>query len=861
MGVVYRAEQVALRRAVALKVIASAFVTSELLRRFEHEAATLARLKHPGIAQIYEAGIARDANSGGTIPFFAMELIEGGLPLDRFAEAGHLSTRKRLELLAKVCDAVQYAHQQGIIHRDLKPANVLVTQTGEPKVIDFGVARTTNSDVNVTTMHTDVRQLIGTLAYMSPEQAGGETEEIDTRSDVYALGVIAYQLLAGRLPYELGKRMIHDAVRVIREDEPSRLSSIDKTFRGDVETIVAKALDKQKDRRYSSAADFAADVRRYLSDQPITARPAGTWYGLKKFARRNRALVGGIVATFVMLLLGLTASTLLAIRATRQERIAESRRIEAEQQRAEADRQRTQAVTQAQTAREVSDFLVGMFEKVSPEQAMGRTITAVEAVSGAVDELSSRLNDRDEVKASLELALGRALVSLGKPSDAALILKDSADRRRRTLGPDHPDTLASLTYYAAAVESVGRPAEAEAILGDVLDRRRRLLGPDHPDTLLSLTGYGFILNRLSRNEEAVGLFKEAVEGRRRVLGPDHPDTLLAENNYAVALRATGHVEEAESLLKSVIERRTRISGPDHPDTISALRNEAALLLATDRASESAAVFKDVLDRSVRVLGEDHPTTAEVLQQYAEALAASGHLDQADAAFKSAIDKAAPLGPDHPRVARLLQMNAEFLISTNRRREANTIYERLLERHRRVLGPEHRSTLTLMNDYSLNLAALGRAAEAEPMLKSVLETRTRLLGPDDKQTIASVNNYAFLLMSMDRPADSEPYFRRSLEGCRRTLGESNIDTLRVLSNYGYVLARIGRADESEKVFLEAAHRAATQPSLGLKHPETKEFAQHAVDVLEALDRLDEAKAVRLEFDLSQPASAPMPATVP
>src|SRR6185295_10970606 len=285
MGTVYEAQQESPKRAVALKVIRAGHVSPAMLRRFEHESAVLGRLQHPGIAQVYEAGTVPDER-GHPVPFFAMEFIRG-VPLTEYAKSKGLGTRDRLDLVARICDAVYHA---------LKPGNILVDESGQPKVLDFGVARATDSDIQQTTIQTDIGQIIGTVPYMSPEQVGGDPSELDTRSDVYALGVIAYELLSGRLPYSLDKRMIHEAVRIIREEEPTRLSSINRTLRGDVETIVAKALEKEKSRLYQSAESLGSDIRRYLKDEPITARPASTWYHVRKFSRRNRGLVAGLGA-------------------------------------------------------------------------------------------------------------------------------------------------------------------------------------------------------------------------------------------------------------------------------------------------------------------------------------------------------------------------------------------------------------------------------------------------------------------------------------------------------------------------------------------------------------------------------------
>ncbi len=326
MGVVYEAEQDEPRRAVALKVLKLGLSTPERLRRFRQESQALARLQHPGIAQIFESG---SADTGfGPQPYLAMEFIHG-LPLGVYAEARHLNTRQTLELMIKVCDAVQHAHQRGLIHRDLKPANILIDENGQPKILDFGVARLTEDG---TALQTEVGELVGTLAYMSPEQVQGDPLEVDTRSDIYALGVVLYELLSGRLPYDVNRHRLPEAVLTIQQSEPAPLSTMSGEYRGDIETIVAKALEKDRTRRYRSAADLAADIQRSLDDHPIAARPPSAAYQLQKFARRHRGLVAGAAVIFAVLLIGVTISTWQAIRANRERdrALAEKRRADDE---------------------------------------------------------------------------------------------------------------------------------------------------------------------------------------------------------------------------------------------------------------------------------------------------------------------------------------------------------------------------------------------------------------------------------------------------------------------------------------------------------------------------------------------------
>lgn len=322
MGIVYRVEQDNPRRQAALKIIKPGVTGEEGLRRFEHETQVLGLLQHPGIAQIFEAGTADLGN--GPQPYFAMEYIEGKTLLE-YAQQAELSDHARLEVLAKICDAIHHAHQKGVVHRDLKPGNILIDGSGQPKVLDFGVARATDADVQATTLHTQVGQLIGTVQYMSPEQAAGDPHAIDTRSDVYSLGVVGFELLTGKLPHDFEGRLFHDAVRMVAEEDPQAISTLVQAYRGDVETIIGKALAKEKERRYESARALAEDIRRYLQDEPILARPASTMYQLRKFAKRNQALVGGVVSFVLLLIVAVIVSTYLAIKATRSEADAERR--------------------------------------------------------------------------------------------------------------------------------------------------------------------------------------------------------------------------------------------------------------------------------------------------------------------------------------------------------------------------------------------------------------------------------------------------------------------------------------------------------------------------------------------------------
>ena len=604
MGSVYLAEQEQPRRKVALKVIRAGLVNEQLLRRFDAEAQLLGRLSHPGIGLIYEAGTA--ITEAGETPYFAMEFIDG-VTLGQHIKDNKLGTRARLELFSKVCDAVQHAHAKGIIHRDLKPANIMVDRTGQPKILDFGVARATDSDVQTATQQTDVGQLIGTEPYMSPEQVTADPGDLDTRSDVYALGVIMYELLAGKLPYDLRKKMLHDAVRIIREDEPTRLSAINKVFRGDVETIVQKSLEKGKERRYQSANDLAADIRRYLSDEPIQARPPSTKYQLQKFAKRNKALVAGAAGVFVALVVGLIASTTFMVRAMAAERQAEANFVEAETQRqlaqenlseaetqraraesslAEAERQRVLAeenFVEAETQREraLQSFEQAESERVravAAEQRASQRFTQVRTLARTfifdfhdqIQNLPGSIPARELLVSTASGYLDNLVNDAGDDPtlqiDIAAAYRKVGDVQGLPGQPNLGDTAGAMVSYTRSLalldalpEGVGDPAALSFERATVLNR----IGDIH-----AVTGRPDLA--LERHREALGL-REALARRA---GSERLSLAVTESLLAVGrdLAALGDIEAAAIETQRAVGVRAQIASGDaaSPSTRRAL---------------------------------------------------------------------------------------------------------------------------------------------------------------------------------------------------------------------------------------------------------------------------------------------------
>ena len=499
MGAVYKAEQDRPHRIVALKVIKPGLATPEMLRRFERESDVLARLQHPGIARIYEVGT--DVAGGAPMPYFAMEFING-TPLKDYAESRHLGTRERLELMARVCDAVEHAHQRGIIHRDLKPGNILLDESGQPKILDFGVARVTDSDAHVS-RQTDLGQLIGTLAYMSPEQVLADPLELDTRSDVYALGVILYELLARRLPYRLSAKLV-EAVRTIQEEEPTRLSAIDRAYRGDVDTIVAKALEKDKTRRYPSATALGADIRRCLSDEPITARPASAVYQLQKFARRHTALVTSTAVVFAVLVGGIVFSTREALKARQAEQTAQ----------AVGDFLRNDLLAQASASNQS-----GPRTKPDPDLKV-RT-----ALDRSAARIAGKFDRQPAAEAAIRETIGETYADLGPDVEARAHVERALELRRREHGEDSPETLRTISRLARTTFLQGKYPDADRLFSQALEAQRRVLGGDHADTLYSMAGLASVYDFQGKHKQAEALIRETLEIQRRTLGPDAPAVL------------------------------------------------------------------------------------------------------------------------------------------------------------------------------------------------------------------------------------------------------------------------------------------------------------------------------------------------
>ena len=721
MGQVWLAEQSApVKRQVALKIIKAGQYDGSALVRFNLERQTLAIMDHPAIAKVFDAGSTATGQ-----PYFVMEYVPG-LPITTYCDQKRLPARERLALLIKVCEGVQHAHQKAIIHRDLKPSNILVVEVDGkpmPHIIDFGIAKAISQQSEDETLVTRAGGMVGTPGYMSPEQADPSIPDVDTRTDVYSLGVVLYELLAGVLPFDVKQwstKPFHEVLRQLHEDDPpspsSRISGdADSTMiaakrkvdarqlasmlRGDLDWITLKALEKDRSRRYGTPSELSADIGRYLRNEPVTARPASAAYRAGKYAQRHKF---GVAAVSVVLLLLIAFGVMQAI---------ELRRITRERDRANRERDRATRVT---------DFMTGMFNVSDPSQARGKTITAREILDKSSAKIDTGLAQDPELKAQMMDVMGVVYQSLGLYSSSLPLLERAAEIRRRVLGPENPETLATMHHLATTLIADGHYSEAEKLFRETLDSERRVLGPENPLTLLSMNNLANVLYQQGRYAEAEKLDRETLEIRRRVSGPEDPDTLLSMESLAAALDKQGRYAEAERLGRETLDIRRRVSGPDHPHTLEVMNNLALLLDNEQHYPEAEKLDRETLDIERRVLGPEHPTTLLTSANLANALADEKRSSEAEKLMRETLEiQRRVLGPEHSSTLESATNLATILDDEKRYAEAEKLQRETLAIQRRVLGPEHPATINSIYNLACDVAGEGKRDEALSLLRDVV----------------------------------------------------------------------------------------------------------------------------------------------
>jgi non-specific serine/threonine protein kinase/serine/threonine-protein kinase len=755
MGEVWLAEQTSpVRRRVALKLIKQGMDTRQVIARFEAERQALALMDHPCVAKVFEAGSTPSGR-----PYFAMEYVKG-IPITTFCDRHLLSTRERLELFVQLCEGVQHAHQKAIIHRDLKPSNVLVVeQDGHrlPKVIDFGVAKATAQKLTEKTMFTELGVLIGTPEYMSPEQADLTDEDVDTRTDVYSLGVILYELLVGALPFdpkELRSGGYEGIRRRIREEEPkrpsTRLSTLGeesgesarlrrtdrgtllRQLRGDLDWITMKALEKDRARRYSSPMDLAADITHHLRDEAVGARPPSTSYRARKFVRRHRLGVATAALVSVVLIAGVVGTGMGLVQARRAEAAAKEEQARAEKVATflSGMLEGMDAVAMGETVRtQITDQLAAAETRRghSGRAATGPTTTPLEGVNTvdvarqlvdgeilrkAAKRVESDLGGDPVLAISLYHTIGSAEASLQLYEPARETCERALELSIRTYGEDHGTTLHLRSDLATALRRTGRYREAEAVYLRIIESARRALGEDAKETLSAMNFLGDTYRSEGRHGEAGPLLRETLERMRRVLGQDDIETLQTSNNLALVLGDERQYAEAEALLRDTAERMKRVA-KDRGEPLNTACNLAMVLRNSGHNEEAEKLLVELHAESGRVLGEDALITSRIRTHLGSVYFSQKRYGEAEDLMRDTLGRMRrSLGKDHAET--LLQVHGlgAVLMARGRNTEAEQLLLEAVSGFERAFGAGHMRTLSASNDLGSLYEQTGRAAEAE-----------------------------------------------------------------------------------------------------------------------------------------------------
>jgi non-specific serine/threonine protein kinase/serine/threonine-protein kinase len=649
MGQVWLAEQVApVRRQVALKLIKGGMFDTPAMQRFQSERQSLAIMDHPSIAKVFDAGATPDGQ-----PYFVMEYVPG-LPITDYCDQKKLRIHQRLDLFIKVCEGVQHAHQKAIIHRDLKPANILIVEVDGkpmPRIIDFGLAKTTTPQVAGDALFTQIGSFLGTPGYMSPEQADPDVQDVDTRTDVYSLGVVLYVLLTGFLPFDSKSRQkqpLHELLRQVREEDPPRPSTkvglkkqpstamaemrgtapnqLVSLLRGDLDWITMKALEKDRERRYGTPTELAADIHHFLRNEPVMARPASTGYRLQKYVRRHRLGVSAAAAIATLVVAFALVQALQLRRITRE--------------RDRADR--------------ITEFTTGIFKVSDPSERVGRAVTAGELLDKASKDIDTGLAKDPELQTRMMKVMGTAYSNLGLHQRAQSLFERSIQIGSSAMGPENPETLSAMKLLAWSLFQQGQLVEAERLQRRVLDIQRRVLGPENRDTLDSMGDLAMIVGEAGNLSEAEKLNREELEKKKHLLGPEASDTLVSMDNLATVLAREGRLAEAEALEQETLEIQLRVFGGENLRAISSMINLAGIQMDEGRYEEAEKGFRQALDLEKSMLGADQPETALTMYNLACILAQRGQSDEALSLLRQAVDHGL-----HPRIDLKIERESKF----------------------------------------------------------------------------------------------------------------------------------------------------------------------------------------------------------
>jgi eukaryotic-like serine/threonine-protein kinase len=861
MGAVYMAEQQQpVRRSVALKIIKPGMDSEQVIARFEAERQALALMDHQNIARVLDAGTTDTGR-----PFFVMELVHG-VSITLYCNQSQLTMRERLELFMPVCQAIQHAHQNGIIHRDIKPSNVLVTlYDGKPvaKVIDFGVAKAIGERLTERTMFTQYGSIIGTFEYMSPEQAEMSALGVDTRSDIYSLGVLLYELLTGTTPLEREKTIgsaYADILRRIREEEPPKPSTrlkgskvtlpflsaqrkseparLTKLMRGELDWIVMKALEKDRTRRYETASAFARDIQRHLDGDVVEACPPSASYRLRKFARKNRAALVTVGSFALLLLVGAVLSSLQAIRATRAESaaIGQTKRAMIAEERSRFERDRAiaaearargeseRAERSAAEARAVLGFfqdqVLSAARPEGLEGGLGKDVTLRTVVDVAEPKIAGAFFDQPTTEASIRSVLGDTYYYLGEPALAVRQRQRALELRMARLGPDHSDTLNSQNSLALAYWAAGQNDRAIPLLEGTVAVRSGKLGPDHPDTLTSQNNLALAYKAAGELDRAIPLLEQTVAARSAKLGPDHPDTLISQSHLANGYRVTGQFERALLLSERTLATQTAKLGPDHPDTITSRNNLANTYRDAGHNDLAIPLLERTLEMGTAKLGSDHPRVLITRSILAVAYLSAGQIDRAIPLFEQTLAaQTARLGRDHPDTLTSQNNLANAYREAGQNVSAIPLLERTMKMLSTKLGPDHIRTLATQSSLANAYRDAGQLDRSIPLLERTVAASSAKLGPDHAETLTSQYNLALAYQAAGELDRAIPMLERTLAAQAAKLGPDHPSMLTTRFELAGAYQARGDSARAESLLREVL--VARRKKLGTQHPQFAE----------------------------------------
>ncbi len=876
MGSVWLAEQTEpIRRRVALKVIKSGVGSREILARFDAERQALALMNHPNIARIVDAGTTPDGQ-----PFFAMELVQG-LTLTEYCAQKNPGIRERLKLFLDVCAGVQHAHQKGIIHRDLKPSNVLIVEIDNrpvPKVIDFGLAKAMENTQRLTdqSLHTGIGQILGTLKYMSPEQAGLNLDDIDTRTDVYSLGVMLYELLTGYTPLDPKSMRDQPVLRIlelIREQEPkkpsSRLShggnsnsgtvelrksdsySLYKMLAGDLDWVVLKALEKERHRRYDAVSALTADVKRFLDNDPVLARPPSTVYRVKKFTRKHRIAVVSVCSLLMVLLAGFSGTSWGLMRALRAEKDAvaawnaESKRAESERaaklRAEEMTRQATRAAASETEARKkeerqrkyaeaISDFVIEDFLALTSVEGqdrfsdsyeytgLGRKTTLGELLDRAAKKVQQRDDIDPQTDARLNWIIGVNLRGSGYAGRSIPFLETAVNLAENGLGLEDSETLQYMNSLAVGLSNLGKEDEAAEIYEQVFEVRKSELGPQHRATLDIMENLALTYRSQGDFENALPILENVVAGRKALLGEKNFETIQGMNSLARCLHSAGRDDEAIKVFEKALTLAEENVGFESGLTLGIMGNLAGLYVDLGNFKVAIPMLEDASIISDDRLGADHPISLSKRGDLALAYMNSGARARALPMLKAVWEnKKKRLGIDHPST---LLSKANYAYCCAEMGDLDTalpLFESTWETMGLVQGEKHPKTLSCLQNYAAALDDVGNIEKSIALKLECYESSRELLGHDHPQTLSRLNNLALGLRTQGELDEAIPLLEESLELTRKVMGENHPRTATSMNNLAVAYVSDGEAGKARPLMEQAIELAAA--AQGEHHPET------------------------------------------